>query len=82
LLTNAEIQEIADMFAAEMRAVLEPLLPMVTAPDPDVAPLQLTLIGVKSTVPYVSTATRIIPIGATINALSAGTATAERSPTP
>jgi hypothetical protein len=72
-LTDAEIQEVADMFAAEMRAALEPRFPVVIAPGPGVARLQLTLIGVKSTVPYVSTATRIIPIGAAINALSAGT---------
>jgi len=41
-----------------------------TEPGPDVARLRFTLIGVEETVPYVSTVTRVIPIGAAINMVS------------
>jgi hypothetical protein len=43
----------------------------VTQPGPDVARLRFTLIVVSRTVPYVATATRIIPVGAAINLLKA-----------
>jgi hypothetical protein len=39
----------------------------VTEPDPDTARLRFTLIGVEQTVPYASTVTRLIPVGAAIN---------------
>jgi hypothetical protein len=63
-LSETEIQEIARMFVEET--------PVVTQPGPEVARLRFTLIAVSETVPYVSTATRVIPIGATINLLKGG----------
>jgi hypothetical protein len=71
-LSEAEIQDIAPMFFEETRAALGPDYPVVTRPGPAVARLRFTLIGVSRTVPYVSTATRVIPIGAAINLLKAG----------
>jgi hypothetical protein len=71
-LSDAEVQQIAQMFVDETRAALGPAYPIVTQPGPDVARLQFTLVGVSRTVPYVSTATRVIPIGAAINLLKGG----------
>lgn len=71
-LPEAEIQEIAQMFVDETRAALGSAYPVVTQPGPGVARLRFTLIGVSKTVPYVSTATRVIPIGAAINLLKGG----------
>ena len=71
-LSDAELQQIAGMFAEELRKALEPTYPIVDKAGPGVATIQVTLIGVTSTVPYVSTATRLIPIGAAINLLSTG----------
>jgi hypothetical protein len=47
--------------------------PVVSKPGPGVARLRFTIMGVSETVPYVSTVTRVIPIGAAINLLSQGT---------
>jgi outer membrane murein-binding lipoprotein Lpp len=71
-LSDQEIQQVADMFSEELRTALQPTYPVVTTPGPNVASIQFTLIGVESTVPLVSTATRIIPIGAAINLLKSG----------
>lgn len=71
-LSDADVQEIAQMFLDETKAALGADYPVVTRPGPDVARLRFTLIAVKRTVPYVSTATRMIPIGTAINLLKAG----------
>jgi hypothetical protein len=71
-LSEADIQAIAQMFVDETRAALGAAYPVVTQPGPDVARLRYTLIAVSRTVPYVSTATRVIPIGAAINLLKGG----------
>jgi hypothetical protein len=71
-LSETEIQEIARMFVEET--------PVVTQPGPEVARLRFTLIAVSETVPYVSTATRVIPIGAAINLLKGEPVGRERSP--
>jgi hypothetical protein len=68
-LSDAEVQQIARMFNDETRAALGTAYPVVTQPAPGVARLRFTLIAVSETVPYVSTATRVIPIGAAINLL-------------
>jgi hypothetical protein len=68
-LPDAEVQAIAEMFNEETRAALGTAYPVVTQPGPGVARLRFTLIAVSETVPYVSTATRVIPIGAAINLL-------------
>ena len=72
-LSEAEVQQIGDMFVEETRTALGTTYPVVTEPGPGVARLRFTIIGVSETVPYVSTATRVIPIGAAINLLSQGT---------
>lgn len=71
-LSEVDQQAIAQMFVDETRAALGARYPVVTQPGPDVARLRFTLIAVAPTVPYVSTATRLIPIGAAINLLKAG----------
>jgi hypothetical protein len=71
-LSEAEVQAIAQMFVEETRAALGPTYPVVTQPGPGVARLRYTLIAVSETVPYVATATRVIPIGAAINLLKGG----------
>ncbi|HEX6016360.1 MAG TPA: DUF3313 domain-containing protein, partial [Geminicoccaceae bacterium] len=71
-LPDAEVRKIAEMFSEETRAALGTAYPVVTQPGPGVARLRFTLIAVSETVPYVSTATRIIPIGAAINLLKGG----------
>ena len=71
-LPDAEIRKIAEMFNEETRAALGGAYPVVTQPGPGVARLRFTLVAVSETVPYVSTATRIIPIGAAINLLKGG----------
>ena len=71
-LSEAEVTEIAEAFTEATREALEPEFPVVNQPGPDVARLRFTIAGVSSTVPYVSTATRVIPIGAAVNLLSAG----------
>ena len=71
-LSDAEVQEIARMFVEETRAALGTTYPVVTQPGPGVARLRFTLIAVAETVPYVSTATRVIPIGAAVNLLKGG----------
>jgi hypothetical protein len=71
-LSDAEVQQIAQMFVEETRAALGTAYPVVTQPGPGVARLRYTLIAVSETVPYVSTATRVIPIGAAINLLKGG----------
>jgi hypothetical protein len=68
--SQEDLDEIADNFLTETRAALEPKYPVVTEPGPDVARLRFTLIGVEETVPYVSTVTRVIPVGAAINMVS------------
>jgi hypothetical protein len=71
-LSDADVQAIAQMFVEETRQALGTKYPIVTTPGPGVARLRFTVIGVSKTVPYVSTATRVIPIGAAINLLSQG----------
>lgn len=71
-LSDADLQAIGRMFVDETRAALGAAYPVVAQPGPDVARLRFTLIAVAPTVPYVSTATRLIPIGAAINLLKAG----------
>jgi Protein of unknown function (DUF3313) len=71
-LSDAEVQEIAQTFNDETRTALGTAYPVVTQPGPGVARLRFTVIAVSETVPYVSTATRVIPIGAAINLLKGG----------
>lgn len=71
-LTEAEIARIGQAFVDESRAALEPEYPVVTVPGADVARLRFTISGISQTVPFVSTATRVIPVGAAINLLSTG----------
>jgi hypothetical protein len=71
-LSEADVQAIAQMFVEETRAALGTAYPVVTQPGPGVARLRFTLIAVSETVPYVATATRVIPIGAAINLLKGG----------
>ena len=71
-LTEAQVQQVGEMFVDETRAALGATYPIVTQPGPGTARLRFTIIGVTETVPYVSTATRVIPIGAAINLLSQG----------
>jgi hypothetical protein len=69
-LSQQDLDEIAQGFLDETRAALEPKYPIVTEPGPDVGRLRFTLIGVEQTVPYASTVTRLIPVGAAINMVS------------
>jgi Protein of unknown function (DUF3313) len=69
-LSQQDLEEIAQGFLNETRTALEPEYPVVTEPGPDVARLRFTLIGVEQTVPYASTVTRLIPVGAAINMVS------------
>jgi hypothetical protein len=69
-LSQQDLEEIAQGFLDETRKALEPEYPVVTEPGPDVARLRFTLIGVEQTVPYASTVTRLIPVGAAINMVS------------
>jgi Protein of unknown function (DUF3313) len=62
--------DIVQDFLDETRAAVEPKYPVVTEPGPDVARLRSRLIGVEHTVPYASTVTRLIPVGAAINMVS------------
>jgi Protein of unknown function (DUF3313) len=71
-LSDAQVRQIGGMFVEETRKVLGTEYPVVTQPGPGVARLRFTIIGVTETVPYISTATRVIPIGAAINLLSQG----------
>lgn len=71
-LTPAEIQAVAQMFVDETRQALAPDYRIVTTPAAGVVRLRYYLIGVSETVPYVSTATRIIPIGTAINLIKSG----------
>jgi Protein of unknown function (DUF3313) len=71
-LSEVKVQQIGEMFVAETRSALGTKYSMVPQSGPGVARLRFTIIGVTETVPYVSTATRVIPIGAAINLLSQG----------
>ena len=71
-LSDADVTAIAPMFVEETRRALGTTYPVVTAPGPGVARLRFTVLGVSKTVPYVSTASRVIPIGAAITLLSQG----------
>jgi hypothetical protein len=71
-LPDADVQAIARMFVEETRAAFGTTYPIVTTPGPGTARLRFTVLGVSKTVPYVSTATRVIPIGTAINLLSQG----------
>ena len=71
-LSDAQAQQIGGIFVAETRSALGTKYPVVTQPGPGVARLRFTIIGATETVPYISTATRVIPIGAAINLLSQG----------
>jgi hypothetical protein len=71
-LSDAQVQQIGKMFVEETRSALGNEYHVVTQSGPGVARLRFAIIGVTETVPYVSTATRVIPIGAAINLLSQG----------
>jgi Protein of unknown function (DUF3313) len=71
-LSDQEVQQIGEMFVEETRTALGTKHPVMTEPGPGVARLRFTIVGVSDTVPYVSTVTRVIPIGAAINLLSQG----------
>ena len=71
-LSDEQVEQIGAMFVEETKLALGSQYPVVTKPGPGVARLRFTIIGVTETVPYVSTATRVIPIGAAINLLSQG----------
>lgn len=71
-LSEEDVQKIAAMFVEETRKALGTTYPVVSEPGPGVARLRFTIMGVSETVPYVSTASRVIPIGAAINLLSQG----------
>jgi hypothetical protein len=71
-LSDEQVQQIGVMFVEETKLALGSKYPVVTRPGPGVARLRFTIVGVTDTVPYVSTATRVIPIGAAINLLSQG----------
>jgi hypothetical protein len=66
-LSQQDREDIAQYFVDEARQALEPDYPVVTEPGPGVARLRFTLLGVEQTVPYASTVTRLIPVGAAIN---------------
>lgn len=72
-LSEADLQKIAQLFVDETKAALGTKYRVVTKPGPTVARLRFTLIAVSQTVPYVSTATRIVPIGAAINLIKGST---------
>lgn len=71
-LSEAEVQQIGQMFVEETRTALGTNFPVVTKPGPGVARIRFTIVGVSETIPYVSTVTRVIPVGAAINLLSQG----------
>lgn len=71
-LSDADVRTIAGMFVEETGRAFAAKYPVVTTPGPGVARLRFTVLGVSKTVPYVATATRVIPIGAAINLLSQG----------
>jgi hypothetical protein len=68
--SEQDLEDIVQGFLDETKAALEPKYPVVTEPGPDTARLRFTLIGVEQTVPYASTVTRLLPIGAAINMVS------------
>lgn len=70
--SDEEVREIAGMFVEEARAALGDAYPVVSVPGPGTARLRFTILGVAETVPYVATASRVIPFGAAINVLSQG----------
>ncbi len=72
-LSDAEVQKIAQMFVDQTKLALGSKYPVVTKPGPHTASLKLTIVEVSSTIPYVSTATRIIPISAAINLVKGAT---------
>jgi hypothetical protein len=72
-LSEEQVQEIGQLFNEDTREALGTKYPVVSKPGPGVARLRFTIMGVSETVPYVSTVTRVIPIGAAINLLSQGT---------
>jgi hypothetical protein len=72
-LSDEEVQKIAQMFVDQTKAALGTKYPVVTRPGPHTARLKFTVVEVSTTVPYVSTATRIIPISAAINLVKGST---------
>lgn len=72
-LSDADVQKIAQMFVDQTKLALGTEYPVVTKPGPHTASLKFTIVEVSSTVPYVSTATRIIPISAAINLVKGAT---------
>ncbi len=72
-LSDEDVQKIAQMFVDQTKAALGTKFPVVTKPGPHTARLTFTLVEVSSTIPYVSTATRIIPISAAINLVKGAT---------
>lgn len=62
-----EVEKIAQMLPEEAKNAVKGHYPVVTKPGPDVVRLNFILVKVEETVPYVSTLTRIIPIGAVMN---------------
>jgi hypothetical protein len=71
-LSDRDVQKVAVTFVEEARNALGTTCPVVSDPGPGVARLRFTVIGVSETVPYVSAAARVIPIGAAIDLLSPG----------
>jgi hypothetical protein len=66
-LPSAEVNKIAQMLPTEAKKALQKKYPIVTQPGPGVARLNFILVRVEKTVPYVSTVSRIFPIGAVVN---------------
>ena len=71
-LSDEDVQKIGQMFVDQTKAALGTKYRVVTKPGPHTASLRFTIVEVSTTVPYVSTATRIIPIGAAINLVKGG----------
>ncbi|WP_159715173.1 DUF3313 domain-containing protein [Geminicoccus flavidas] len=66
-LPRAEVEKIAQMLPEEAKKAVGAKYRLVNEPGPDVARLKFTLVRIEETVPYVSTLTRVIPIGAVVN---------------
>lgn len=67
--TVAERQQFARLIEDEFHKVLGAKYVLATAPAPDVARIQTTLIGVSRTVGGAATVTRVLPVGMAINAV-------------
>jgi hypothetical protein len=63
----ADRQDVADFMEKEFRRVLGQRYQIVTTPGPDVARLHLTLAGLETTRPALSTVTHVLPVGLVMN---------------